>query len=748
MTPAKQHNAHSYEFGSFCLILKEHRLYRQGEQVMLPPKEVDLLLLLVQNAGQVMLREHLIKALWPNTVVEEANLNVHISALRKALAEGQGEQQFIETLPRLGYRFLAPVTQINECELVSNEKNLLSTTRIAEKNSPQQEPLPITPAETVIISTSPPSIGTIPKKNSSPLWIIAITVIGLVSFSLFKLYTLKEGRSEATTAFNVIPLTTYPGRELQPSFSPDGNQVAFVWRNEKETNGDIYIRLVDGGNRVQITNHPGDDVNPVWSPDGRTIAFYRSSPEGDGIYLIPSLGGAERKLMTVWANRFGFGSHTWLHWSPDGKWLVVSDKSSAEEPFSLYLVSPETGDKRRLSEPPSATIGDCSPAFSPDGKTIAFVRVISAVVGEVQLIPVTGGPPQQLTFDGAGASNLTWVLEGSEIVFSSRYAGKSRLMRLPVNGGSPQWLAASGNEALYPAFSPHGKRLVWAQNTDNTDLYRISLSHAESTAVPTSLVASTAMEVSPRYSPDGKRIVFVSNRAGSDELWVSGSEGENPVSLTSFRGPLGGSPSWSPDGKWIAFDCRPGGNSDIFIINSEGGQPRRLTTDPAEDAVPSWSQDGHWIYFTSHRSGRLQIWKTTTDGNETVQVTKLGGFEAMESLDGQWIYFTKDRGSSEIWRLPVNGGQEMPVFDFQQKNYSRMWVVQATGIYFTTAEPQGRARISFYNFANEKIKTIAEFEGNLRNGVNGLTCSPDGNWILFPFNAQRGCDLLMIENFH
>lgn len=120
---------------------------------------------------------------------------------------------------------------------------------------------------------------------------------------------------------------------------------------------------MDGGNWVRLTSQPGDDVNPVWSPDGRTTAFYRSAADGDGVFLISSMGGAERKLTSTWANRFGFGSHTWLSWSPDGKWLVISDKSSAEEPFSLYLLSPQPGEKHRVTMPPSAVIGDCSPPF-------------------------------------------------------------------------------------------------------------------------------------------------------------------------------------------------------------------------------------------------------------------------------------------------------------------------------------------------------------------------------------------------
>lgn len=737
-----------YEFGAFRLAPDAHHLYRNGEVVLLPPKEFDLLLLLVRNSGQVMDRESLIKALWPNTIVEEANLNVHISALRKALGEGPGEQRFIETLPRLGYRFIVPVIEM---------KGAPNETVVADPVSPASGPEAVEKG-----GEQKPAAKTIDQQNASsdwfsrhrlaavilPLWLLVAALLGILVVLFLKPNPLTPADSAGESPMNVVPLTTDPGRESQPAFSPDGNQIAFVWSGEKEGAWDIYVRLVDGGNWVRLTSHPGDDVNPVWSPDGRTIAFYRSTNDGDGIFLVPSLGGAERKLTETWANRFGFGIHTWLHWSPNGKWLVLSDKTSSQEPFSLYLLSPETGEKRRLTTPPASVIGDCSPAFSPDGKLLAFVRVISAVVGEVYLLSLDGGDPRQMTFSGEGISNLAWTPNGREIVFSSRYGGKSSLLRLPVEGGSPQWLTASGSGTQYPTFSQQGNRLAWARNTDNTDIFRVALkSEAEANQALANLIASTAIETSPRYSPDGKRIAFVSNRSGSDEIWVCGSEGENPIRLTSFRGPLVGSPSWSPDGRQIVFDCRPEGNADIFVVNSEGGQPRRLTSDAAEDIVPSWSRDGNWIYFTSNQSGRLQVWKIPANGGEAIQVTQQGGFDPVESEDGQWLYFTQDRGSSSIWRLPTSGGKETPLFDFHQKNYSRMWTLTPEGIYFAVPESSTRSTIKFFNFASGSQKTVVEIEGNLRSNVSGLTLSPNGRWLLFPLVAQHGSDLMMIENF-
>lgn len=771
MTPANELNRFNYEFGPYRLALEERRLYREGEVVLLPPKEFDLLLLLVRNSGQILDRESLLKALWPNTVVEEANLNVHISALRKALAESSSEPRYIETLPRRGYRFVAPVIQIEEPEKIavgaSGEASALALGHSSSELRPAQSvtsaPAPVTVSAELADASSLPepaaaSVAAAPEPKdwyarhriaavTLPLWVLALALVGILIF-LFVRSGQKNNENAAPQPLNVLPLTTYPGRESQPAFSPDGNQVAFVWDGEDGLNNDIYVRLVDGGNAVRLTSHPGDDVNPVWSPDGGSIAFYRSTTDGDGVFLVPSLGGAERKLTDTWANWFGFGSHSWLHWSPDGKWLVLSDKTKADEPFELFLVSPETGERRRLTLPPAATIGDCSPAFSPDGQHLAFVRVSSAVVGEVYLTSLQGGEPRRLTFEGAGVSNLVWTLGGRELVFTSRHSGKSRLLRVSLDGGQPSLLAVSTGDVQYPAYSAQGSRLAWRQNSDHTDIFRVPLKGgAGAKPLLADLIASTANEVSPRYSPDGKRVVFVSNRSGSDEIWVCDSEGKNSIRLTSFRGPLAGSPSWSPDGRQIVFDCRPDGNADIYVINSNGGQPRRLTTEASEDIVPSWSHDGRWIYFTSNRSGRLQVWKMPADGGQAEQMTKQGGFEPIASADGAWLYFTQDRGSSAIWRLPVAGGEESLLFDFHQKSQSRMWAIGQDGIYFAVTESPVRSAIKFYQFGSGAIRTIVESESVLPGGVTGLALSPDGKWLLYPQIMQRGSDLMMVENF-
>lgn len=283
MRPVAKPVRQNYEFGSFRLALLDRRLTRNGEAVLLPPKEIDLLLLLVQNQGEVMSRETLIKALWPMTAVIDPEVAPDDSA------DSPDLDHYLED--RAGHPNTASAVRADRLE--DGGSDWYSRHRLA--------------AVTL------------------PLWALAIALIGILAVLYFKTAKPTPAAVAGETAMNVVPLTTYAGRESDPAFSPDGNQIAFVWDGEKGDNTDVYVRLVDGGNWVRLTTNPGDDVNPVWSPDSRTIAFYRSAPEGDGIFLTPALGGAERKLSDAWANRFGFGPHSWLDWSSDGKWLVVSD---------------------------------------------------------------------------------------------------------------------------------------------------------------------------------------------------------------------------------------------------------------------------------------------------------------------------------------------------------------------------------------------------------------------------------------
>jgi eukaryotic-like serine/threonine-protein kinase len=584
------------------------------------------------------------------------------------------------------------------------------------------------------------------------VWIIALLLLLTVAVVLvwFSSSPTKEQEVQLTST----PLTSYPGEELYPCFSPDGNQVAFSWNGAKQDNYDIYIKLIGPGEPLRLTTDPAEDYSPAWSPDGRFIAFLRYLSTGRvAVMLVPALGGAERQVAEV----SGFpifllrlAALRDLTWSPDGKWLALPEDTPAE---GLCLLSVETGQKRRLTSPPAQS-HDMNPAFAPDGHALAFVRPGSyALLGDIYVLPLseslTPQEPKRLTFEGMNC-NPAWTADGREIVFTSgQVIARRSLWKIMASGsGKPQRLASVGEYGLLPAISRQGHRLAYVRWLTDYNIGRVEIGGRDGTSSPASnFISSTLTDDDPQYSSDGKKIAFHSDRSGSDEIWVCNSDGSNPQQLTFFGGPYTGRPRWSPDGKQIVFDSeRDGRPTDIYIISSDGGKPHRLIGD-ALNLAPSWSRNGKWIYFFSDRSGQLQVWKLPTSGGQAVQVTRKGGYIAFESPDGKFVYYAKDpEVPTSLWKVPVDGGEETRVLD--SISHGTNFAVVNKGIYFL---PPGRSDtpgvpVQFFSFATGQIKTVSRstIEKNL---WGGLSVSPDGRWVLFTYIDQQGSDLMLVENF-
>ncbi len=596
-------------------------------------------------------------------------------------------------------------------------------------------------------------------RGSRAGWYVALAVLGVAVIAAASVWLGVWGPTgrEPPVPLRPVPLTSDPGLERHSTFSPEGNQVAFDWDGENRDNTDIYVKLVAGGRPLRLTTNPAVDSRPAWSPDGSQIAFLRRSEGSGGIFLIPPLGGSERKLAE--SPHFMGGDFSGLSWSPDGKFLAVSDRTSPEEPRAIFLVSVESGEKERLTSPPPQSLADHSPAFSPDGRTLAFVRQSAVVLADVYLVQVDGGEPRRLTFNDQRIHGLAWTPDGREIVFSSNPGGGSNrsLWRISSLGGMPELLSGTGGNAFSPAISRQGSRLIYSRRTRDLNIWRLQLSGLTTTRNrPTRLIASTRWDFYPQISPDGARIAFESHRSGSPEVWVCDRDGRGAVQLTSFADVNAGAPCWSPDGRWIAFDAAPDGNADIYVISADGGSPRRLTTEGSGDTVPSWSRDGKWIYFSSTRTGINQVWKAPAAGGEAVQVTKKGAFPAFEeSPDGKFVFYAKPEGSprdpTAVWRVPAEGGEEVAVLDSPRPVKGGAWAVVEQGIYFIDVERSealvAESFLKFFHFDTGRVTRIASLGEQLETFALQVAVSPDGSWILYVQNDQSQADLMLVENF-
>jgi len=586
-------------------------------------------------------------------------------------------------------------------------------------------------------------------------------------------------RTREQQPLRVVPLTAYPGHELWPSFSLDGNQVAFSWNGEKQENYDVYVRLVDGGVPLRLTSNPAPDIYPAWSPDGRNIAFIRTAAarlnvnnlSGGPVYLISPLGGTERKLTDMMT--------TSLAWMPDGKSLIISVQDIAGfsrldlldsnrinlAPVSLFQLAIDGTTIRRLTfpDPPPNNFGgqgtevaaatDWMPAVSPDGQNIAFTRR-----GELHIMTATGGNVRRLTKDRGSILGMVWI-NNRVVLFSSDRRGTRTLWRIAADARSePQPVAGIEGQGSYPtiAFSTKPpRRLAYARSTFDTNIWIMQLSTRDNgvariVTAPAPVIGSTREDYSPDFSPDGKRIVFASDRSGYLEIWVSNTDGSNTEQLTTLASQRSGTPRWSPNGQNIAFDSLAAGNNDIWMVGAEGGAPQQLTTEPSNDARPSWSRDGRWIYFRTDRSGTQQIWKmpSTAPYKPAIQVTRNGGYEAFESFDGKLLYYIKPREG--LWSVPVAGGTEVSVL---KDVWHSHWRLAESGIYFldftTSLSSNSPAPIPlrFYSFTSHKLQTVYTLQKNVNRSIPGLAVTPDGRWILWSQIDNQGSDLTLVENF-
>jgi Tol biopolymer transport system component len=363
-------------------------------------------------------------------------------------------------------------------------------------------------------------------------------------------------------------------------------------------------------------------------------------------------------------------------------------------------------------------------------------------------MPLEGGEPQKLTSQDQTTLGLAWDTDGLAIVYAKTPTVadvRGGLWRISRAGGDPRPVLEAGTDIRYPAISLQGKRLVYERVSIDTNVWLYPSPGYEDSGLPRQVAASTYVDHEPRISPDGNRIVFSSSRTAHFEIWVSDLDGSNLTQLTSLKS-WAGSPRWSPDGLRITFDSNARGNWDIFVIDAQGGLPRQLTRDESFDARPSWSHDGRWLYFASDRSGTQQIWKQSPDSGEAVQITQGGGYQPFESADGRFVYFERSNFNFEVWRVPVEGGEEAAV---RQAPNTAAWALGTKGFYYVehmaaaTAPDKSVLRLLPFD-ATEPVDVM---EVPAPWWSSPLDIAPDGKWFAYVQSDRVESDLMLIEDF-
>ena len=586
--------------------------------------------------------------------------------------------------------------------------------------------------------------------------LIGAAVLLLVLLAVFGLWMSRHPGEQSMVGrvTLVTPLTSYEGDEREPSFSPDGNRVAFSWNGEKGDNRDIYAMQIGGQTPLRLTQDPAEDDYPAWSHDSKQIAFLRRRDARRwDIQVVSSLGGGERKLQEI---RFDQGhsgdSHPLLAWSPDGNQIVFTGASEGREGgTALFALSLQSGLAHRLDlGGMHGGIGDSSPAISPDTRWLAFRRYSGPNNGQLMVQRLKPGfepegAPMAVSGSGPNPASPSWSPDSRRLIFADRH----RLLEWEIGGSArPVYATTTLLGGVTAGWRAGNLRAIAASRKDDFDIWSLPINPVTHKAAgpPVRRVPSSASDSQPNFSPDGRRFAFISARSGSSEVWLANGDGSNLRQLSHLEAYISGYPRWSPDSKRIAFHARTPDQAQIYVVDPDAGVSRKITDSPHGFAGPAWMMDGEHLVAWQNINGQGQVFRLrVTDGHAE---PLFAGSIPVPTPDGKRILYAKTSEpgifARDLAGDPSRNPEERLVDDFELGAGGMMRV--PGGVYYLSSSPQGKPRaFRYFDYATRRTIDMAPAPAVMQTG---LTVSPDQRQLMYSaVNDSSGDDLLLLE-FH
>jgi len=550
---------------------------------------------------------------------------------------------------------------------------------------------------------------------------LATLAIATVAFVWFMLSIRQSTRTDRMPANRTLNRLTFDaGLQSEPTWSPDGRFIAYS--SDRGGNSDIWVRQVGGGNPVQITNSPAHDWQPDWSPDGDNIVF-RSERDGGGLFVVPVLGGHERKIAS-----FGFRPR----WSPDGSKILFQSSSFrfVTEIPKVYLATLDGSEPREalagfLAEF-TGEFGEFCVAWGPDSQRVSIWGLHRRMGRSFWTSSISGGSrirsevapsvDQQIKDTSVTLNSFVWANTGRALYFEGTSGGVRNLWRVVVEPQTLRWVAGPERLTVGPGadagsvLSADGKKLAFTTQTEVTRAWSLPFNAltGQTTGTGQALTPAGVILTTFDLSVDGDKLAYVTNRAGKHEVWKKTLADGQETLLRSADGFFISAHRWSPDGTRIAYrrshppDYKAQREYVVAVLSSTGGDEQLLTAPITSSEIPSgWSADGQWLLVSSTRYTRglnlNQICRmpvTAAPHAETgmhviASHPEYNLWQAQYSPNGRWIVFnaikTSESGISTIYTVPASGGEWARITEGKYWDDKPRWAPDGRKLYFLSS---------------------------------------------------------------
>ena len=647
-----------YEFDDFEIDIAKRRLLRSGEVVAIKPKPFDLLAVLVENNGKLLTKDELFHMVWGDQLVEETNLTVSISAIRRALGEKAKEPRYITNVSGRGYYFNAELKPLNGN--LNGRANRIHTS--VEPSSP-----PIDLSQ---------SLRQVPPTSNKKILLSAIAALILLAVSGYLLVGKKDNVEEAGFGALSVKKITTTGRIPTAVVSRDGKLFAFT-QMEPDGKQSLWLSQTDGGGQVQL-RPPSDKALLVtaFAPDSSKVYYvqYESrSVERSTLFRLPAMGGTPEKLLEDVSSRPAL--------SPDGKEIAFI-RRDFEKNVSTLMISAVDGSGEVQIAAATGNLGrfTAAPAWSPDGRRIAVGEYLTdKVPGPMGIFTINKngeGKVQATKQEWNGVNSIAWTKNSDSLLLSATQSPselENQIWSIELNTGEVTRLLSDSSSYLYLNLVEDNSKILAIQHQSLSNVWVAPANDLTAAKQVTfDMMGRKAGWIGLDWTNDGK-LIYTARLGKSDSIWEMNADGSSQNAIFPESG-INDYPSLPDDGRFIVFCSNRSGNTEIWRANRDGSDPVQLTRD-GDNENPHVSPNGEFIVYKSGRRSEERLSLIPAKGGEPVRLTeKVSDFPRF-SPDNRFIACKYDiDGVAKIAVIGINGGEPIKLFDVPETANFRLGV--------------------------------------------------------------------------